>query len=56
METERFASCPILKFIFFFKFGNKEDVLIALGTSPLIIEGKPFIVTHYTVGIDSIRD
>lgn len=45
-----------LNSFFFFKLGNKEDRLIALDTSPLIIKGKPFIVTSWSVGIDGIRE
>lgn len=42
----------VINSFFYFKFGNNEDKLISLETSPLIIEGQPFIVTPWSVSID----
>lgn len=42
--------------MFYFNFSNKNDKLRALETSPLIIEGKPFIVTPWSLTVDKARE
>jgi len=42
--------------MFYFKFANSQDKLNALEFSPLIIEGKPFIITPWRLDVDKARE
>lgn len=42
--------------MFYFEFANKVVKLRALKTNPLIILGKPFIVSPWSFGVDNARE
>lgn len=42
--------------MFYFKFSNKKDRLTVLEASLINIEGKPFNVMLWSLGVDKARD